>query len=177
MKKMKRISEVSNKPILIDTNVLIYCGQEGPNKEARKILRTLADNKNTLGISLISGFEIIKKFNNKNVIDYYLKLINYLTTVDLNIGIMNMAGLIANVYVNPEEHKKDNDMIIGATVAKQPGSMLLTANRKDFPSPLWKLIARKYIHWNNGEKRDIVNVYLLEFDHKEFKEEMKKNKK
>lgn len=173
---MKEISELRGCKILVDTNVLIDCGREEFGADFRKILRTLTDNKNQLAISQLSGFEIVKKFHRKKeVIAYYVKLLNFLPNIELSTKVLGNAGIIAHALYpknkngETEEFKKDNDFIIGASVITHKGSLLLTCNRKDFNQPLWKVVARECVYWDDGDKRKVENVYLLEPDFDELK--------
>ena len=173
---MKEISEIKSYRILVDTNVLVDCGREEFGSDFRKVLRTLTDNNNQLAISQLSGFEIVKKFHRKKeVITYYVKLLNFLPNIELSTQILTNVGIIAhNIYQKnkngeTEDFKKDNDFIIGATAITHKGSLLLTCNRKEFNSPVWKIVARECIDWDEGDKRKVENVYLLEPDYEELK--------
>jgi len=170
---MKEIKEISRKKILLDTNVLINCGREEYGLQFRKILQTLRKNKNYLGISLISGFEIIKKFRNKKVVGFYLKLLNKIPQVQPDLKTMNIAGMLANELNQNGNIKKDNDYIIGATVIRNHGSMLLTSDRKDFSYPFWDVIARECVLWKDNEFCRIENVFILKFNNKKWMEKYK----
>lgn len=73
------MDKIHNARILIDTNVPVYCWDKDFSKGAKKLLRTLKDNKNSLAISLVSCFELIKNAQDAKAREYYLDLINYLT--------------------------------------------------------------------------------------------------
>lgn len=168
---MKEISELRNCNILVDTNVLIYCGIEKFGADFRKILRTLTDNGNQLAISQLSGFEIIKKFHRKKeIIAYYLKLVSFLPNIELSTKILKNAGIIAHALYPKNKDKetegftRDNDFIISASVITHKGSLLLTCNRKDFDKPIWRVVARECVYWDDGDRRKVENVYLLEPD-------------
>lgn len=160
---MKAIKEINGEKVLIDTNILINCGRNEFGAGFRTVLRTLADNKNELAISTVSGFEIIKKYvGEKTVVDYYIKLLNYIPTIVVDIETMNIAGIIANkLYTNRDEYKKDNDYIIGATTIKDKG-LLLTCDRSDFSKPFWDIVARDCVEWEDDKGcRKVENVFLL----------------
>ena len=161
--------ELSSKKILLDTNILINCGREEFGLEFKKILRILADNKNSLAVSIISGFEILKKYrNDEKVINYYIKLLNYIQSINPDITTMNIAGMMASELDNAsggDGSKKDNDFIIGATVVRHTDSLLMTCDRKDFSSPFWDIVVRECIAWEDRECRKIENVFLLKFNY------------
>ncbi|MCR4311584.1 MAG: hypothetical protein NUV54_03415, partial [Candidatus Taylorbacteria bacterium] len=120
----------------------------------------------------------IKKYRNKKIIEYYLKLLNYITTLKLDITILNKAGLLASVCYNREESKKDeykrdNDFIIGATVMAHKDSLLLTCNRKDFNRKFWDIEAREHLIFEEDEKMKIENIFVLKFNHSKFTENTK----
>lgn len=161
---METIEEIKGKKVLVDTNILINCGREEFGADFKKILRTLVDNKNSLAISVVSGFEIIKKYNQvEKVSNYYIKLLNYIQNIEIDLKTMNIAGIMANkLYDKKDNYKKDNDYIIGATVIKNK-SLLLTCNLKDFNKPFWNIVARSCISWESEDDcRKIENVFLLE---------------
>ncbi len=166
---MKGLSEIKNSNIILDTNILINCGREEFGSSFKKILRTLHNNKNILSVSVISGFEIIKKFHDQKIIEYYLKLLNFLPNKQLHYKILNNAAIFAsNVYKNrkePKPYKDDNDIIIGATVVAEKEAYLLTCDRRDFlGGPLWKKIARECVQWESNDVVKIENIFLLEFN-------------
>ncbi len=166
---MKEAKIIKEHNILIDTNVLINCGREEYGLEFRKILRYLSNNHNDLFVSIVSGFEILKKFGqDKKVVDYYLKLLNYVPNLNLDLEIMNISAYLANEF--DQSGKKDNDFMIGGTAIKNQ-MFLLTSDRGDFNKPFWQIINRYCIEWEDEEKCKIENVYLLEFNRSLWKKE------
>ncbi len=158
---MKHFAEIKNKKIIIDTNILINCGDDRYKEDFKKMLKLLSAD-NDLGASVISGFEIIKKYHKKETFSYYLKLLNFIKKIPVSVEIAQNAGFIAKSF-GPDKEKKDNDIIIGATVASTKKSLLLTCDRKDFNRPYWGVVARECILWENKEtdQRNISNVFLL----------------
>ncbi len=162
------MESIQNKNILIDTNILVYCGDKGYGKDAQKLLRTLKDNKNNLATSEICCFELIKNAHNLTVRKYYLNLINYIHKIAVDTTALQNSALLYHQY-----HKEFNgnckmgsvDIVIAGTVVYNKGTILLTANRKDFPMPFWKLVSQTYLMKKNGEGNEIVNIFALEFDY------------
>ena len=56
---MKKLQEVHNNNILLDTNILIHYADDEFAERSGKILRVLQQNKNLLSISEITGFELL----------------------------------------------------------------------------------------------------------------------
>lgn len=167
---MKRINDIKKRKILLDTNILICCGREEYGDQFRKVLRILTDNDNSLGVSLISGFEIIKKFNDKDVIGYYIKLLNFIINVVIDHEILTNAARLANTIYGPnkDNYKKDNDMIISSTVLTEQ-AWLLTCDRDDFNKPYWLTEARETVQWEDpkDDSVKVLNIFLLSPDIKE----------
>ena len=160
---------VINSDILIDSCVLIYCGDNKHKDFSKKLLRLLANNGNKLAISEFSGFEVIKNYQNKDNFDYYLNLINFVENREVTRGILIIAATLHKHY-NKRYNAHDNegcmqagDLIIGATSAEKQ-TLLLTSDVEDFPEPSWKIIAQTYNVYNDGRKKKILNYYLLKFD-------------
>lgn len=167
---MKRINDIKNRKILLDTNILICCGREEYGDQFRKVLRILTDNDNSLGVSLISGFEIIKKFNDKDVIGYYIKLLNFIINVVIDHEILMNAARLANTIYgsHKDNYKKDNDMIISSTVLTEQ-AWLLTCDRDDFNKSYWLTEARETVQWEDpkDDSVKVLNIFLLSPDTKE----------
>jgi len=157
---------VKNRKILIDTNVLVYCSDGSYGKEAKKLLRMLANNNNKLATSELSCFELIKNAFDRKYRDYYLSLINYIDNHPVTPSTIMNGWNIYHAYIQESSNKKSIgslDILIGSTAVTN-NALLLTGNRKDFPMPFWKLVAQTHMIRKNGEADDIQNVYLLEFD-------------
>ncbi len=177
------MNQTKNHKILIDSCILIYCGSDKYSERVRGFLHLLDNNKNKLAISEICGFEVLKNCLNKENIDYYLKLINYLDNIKIGrYALMNAAflhGLYKKDTSNSDreegakKEKMAGDLIIGGT-AIYDGALLLTANIDDFPMPYWKIFAHDHIVYKDGPKFKVLNVYLLEFD-KELAEQKNPN--
>lgn len=163
---------ISGKKILIDTNVLVYCGDKGYGADAKKLLRLLKDNNNKLATSEINCFELIKNAINEELCEYYFHLINYIDKIGIiTEQLMNGCILYHNYHKSFSGNCKmgSMDLIVAGTIIHQKGSLLLTANRKDFPMPFWKLVAQTYIMRKKDEGDELINIYLLEFDYSKIK--------
>lgn len=170
---MKAFKEIKGENIIIDTNILVYCGRDDYGDKFKSLLRGLTDNGNDLAISAISGFEILKKFlGKKSVIAYYIKLLDYIPNLAVDHDVLETAGKIANQLYNPDKsdsYKKDNDSVIASTVITH-GSLLMTCNRADFSLPYWDIVARECVYWEEEEKMCVINVYLVKINKEKLQE-------
>lgn len=165
---MSGMDIIKNKKILIDTNVLVYCGVKGFDVDAKKLLRLLKDNGNKLATSEINCFELIKNAIDEKLRSYYISLIDYIDKIAVTTSDLMNACFIYHSY-----HKSfggnckmgSMDLVVAGTAIYHKGCLLLTANRKDFPMPFWKLVAQCYIMRKKDEGNELLNIYLLEFDY------------
>lgn len=171
------MNTVKNQKILIDSCILIYCGSEKLSESFKQLLRLLTTNNNSLAISELCGFEVLKNCQNKQNIDYYFKLIDYLHNVKINKDILIRAARLYNLYSFKKEarehmdkfdkEKSTGDLIIGST-AIQHNSLLLTSNLKDFPLPYWEIVAHDYMVYEHNSRFNVLNRYLLKFNSKKY---------
>jgi predicted nucleic acid-binding protein len=170
------ISEIKDKRIVLDTNILIYTQHELYGEFVTEILQTLVDEGNELVASNIAGFEVLKKFSsNEELFEPLITLINGTPRIPVDVSVLRCAGQISHHLYNPEDknsYKKDNDSIIAAT-AIQHDCLLLTANINDFPMPLWSIYANSYVVFDkaDGKGKGIQNLFVLESRVKEVEEE------
>ncbi|MBX4198630.1 hypothetical protein KW782_04890 [Candidatus Parcubacteria bacterium] len=170
------MESVKNRRILIDTNILVYCGDKDWGQEAKKLLRVLKDNTNSLATSRLSSFELIKNAIDLKLREYYIKLINYIHQIEPEEQILMNGCVLYHQYFSkfPESARKieSMDLAIGGTIIYHKEALLLTANRKHFPMPFWKIVAQSYLMCKKSEKYDLINVYLLEFDYSQLPKEL-----
>jgi predicted nucleic acid-binding protein len=170
------MESVANTKILIDTNILVYCGDKDWGQEARKLLRSLKDNKNQLATSRLSSFELIKNAIDPKLREYYIHLINYIYQVEAEMtALMNGCILYHQYYkkFGPKAKQIESmDLAIAGTIIYHKGTLLLTANRKHFPMPFWKIVAQSYLMCKRSEKHELINLYFLEFDNTQLPSEV-----
>lgn len=157
------IETIKNKPIIIDSNILYYCGADVFKLEIRKILRILANNNNQLGISELSGFEVLKNSEKKDL-DYFYSLLDYIANIPINKQILANSVILHNAYKKQGIECKNIspcDFMIGGTALSIKDAILFTANRRHYPSKIWNIDARKYIVFEDFEQSKIINLYFL----------------
>ncbi len=166
---MESFNQIKNRRILVDTNILVYCGNKDFGHQAKGLLRTLKDNNNALAISHVSYFELIKNAIDQNLRKYYFHLVSYIHNLPIKQDILVSGSTLYHLYSNRgiKEYKKieSMDLIIAGTVVFHKGALLLTANRRHFPMPFWRNISQGYITYKDGEAYRLINIYLLEFDY------------
>jgi predicted nucleic acid-binding protein len=175
------MESVSNERILIDTNVLVYCWDKDFSDGAKKLLRTLKDHHNDLGVSIVSGFELLKNAHKKEAREYYLKLLNYIGTIDINPQISVNAAMLHHMYCREFSKNKVTppcDLLIGGTCIYHTGVLLLTADKSDFHTNFWPIVAQTHIIYetgndHEGRKKNLVNIYLRKFDYSKVPEDLK----
>ena len=161
---MDEIAQVKNKKILLDTNILINYGVENFRERSGNILRVLLNNQNKLAVSEITGLELLQGETEKSKIEFYLKMLNFISNLDVSRSVLLNAISLSSGYRRIKTDKKGPsvaDLIIGGTVLAHD-SLLLTADRKDFSEPMWGVVAHKYVF--DDKKSVIANLYLLKFD-------------
>lgn len=164
------IANVKNKDILLDTNIIISCGDKSFGTEARNILKKLVDNKNSLAISEITPFEILRKDLDDNDENYYTKLISdkRINIIPLSTSVLINASILCREQHPKKETENKNiicDMLIGGTVMSNKEALLLTSDRKDFNKPYWKIISEEKIIRKKQEGWELNNIFLLQFDY------------
>jgi len=160
-----QINSLKNKSIIVDSCVLLYCEGQVFKSEIRKILRTLVNNKNRLGISLVSGFEVLSNSEIK-FRKYFVKLLNYFKNIDVNRDILSNGVVLYRSYgrinINYLKSISPCDFIIGGTAIYLKDAVLFTGDRRHFPSPIWDIVATVYITYKSFEEYRILNLYLLQ---------------
>lgn len=162
----------NDKKIVIDTNICLYYFNEKTGQSTKNLLDNLSQKNNIISISAISCFEIIKNVQNFSDHQKYLDYANSLQRIPLDSPVLmnasslfyvyQMSGLFNLINQSNEEllDRKDKltgDLLIGGTVLSYSNHLLLTANRKDFPSKFWSEIEVFEI----GDQEEKIKVYLL----------------
>lgn len=126
--------------IILDTNILIYAGNEPTEKAFIDLIHDLSKESFELVISKYSHFEILKGSSSKNE-KKLIKILNLFKSLEVTDKILVTAGIMQAIYTNERVQRKieDGDLIISST-AFLNNSLLLTANRLDFPYPFFKEI-------------------------------------
>ena len=170
---MFKINEVKNRKILLDSNIPIHYASKGFVDRSGNILRTLMNNDNELAITPISGFEILRGENRDEVMEKYLKFLNYVPDIVMQRLYFNNGAALAEHYRRICNHKNISpvDLIIGGTIIShsygedKDKPLLLTTDRKDFCEPLWLTVSYHVVPAEH-EKGPQTVLYLLEFNTK-----------
>jgi predicted nucleic acid-binding protein len=164
--------KIKSKKIVVDTNICLYYFGEKTKKSAKKLLDQLSQN-NIISISHISCFEVIKNVQDLSGHYKYLTFINSFQRIPIDSPvIMNAATLyyvykkcnLFNLTKQPKDQlldRKDKltgDLLIGASVLSYSNHLLLTANKKDFPSKFWREVEVFEI----GDNEEKIKVYMLD---------------
>ncbi len=181
---MNDFSKIENKNIILDTNILINCGRDEFGVDFKKVLKGLTNRHNSIMVSVISGFEIVKQYREGPVSDYYLKLLNFLRNIPLDLDVLNRAGIIANeIYKNKggdNKYKDDYDIIIGSTaISLKNDCLVLTCDRRGFfTAPFWEVVARECVYWEDKQTgiMKIENIFLLRHNSKKITNILKNEK-
>ncbi len=177
---MDQFRAIKNTRVLVDTNILVYCGNKEFGHQAKGLLRTLKDNGNDLAVSFATCFELIKNAIDEKLREYCFSLITYIDNIPITKEIIMSGSYLYHVYSNKGitgyKSIESMDIIIAGTVVYHRGALLLTANRKHFPMPFWKNVCQGMIIYKDGEENRLINIYLLEFDYSQIPNKNKEEK-
>jgi len=160
----KIIGNIKNKSIIIDSCVLLYCEGTNFKLEIRNILRSLVNNNNKLGISELSGFEVLKNSSSNNI-KYFIKLLDYIENIPSNKEVLMNANILYGCYamkpINDYKNISSVDFIIGGTTIYMKG-LLLTCDKKHFVNQFWRIIINLPVIYKLSNEYKVLNLYLLE---------------
>ncbi len=175
---IQQFEKILSQRVVVDTNILVYCGNKDFGYQAKTLLRTLKNGSNDLGVSHASCFELIKNARDEKIRDYYFSLIEYIHNIPITQEIIKNSYVLYHTYLdrNVQDAKKIEsfDLIISGTMIYHKGALLLTANRRDFPMPFWNNKAQGYFMYKDGESCKLINLFLLEFDYAQLKMKQEK---
>ena len=74
------------------------------------------------------------------------------------------------------------DLLIGGTTIFYTDSLLLTADKSDFKTEFWPIVAQDHIIYKSGNEKEgkklnLINIYLRRFDYNKIPNEFKEEKK
>jgi len=168
------LETIQDQRILLDSNVLIYCGDSDLKVQARGILRSLADHGNSLAISDICVFEVLKNRLGDHAFDYYVNLLKYLDKVSIHRPALANAAKLGHLYKEGRRESEDKtkqgskgahtgDLIIGGTAIFHE-SLILTCDKSEgFNWKHWEPIAQGHMLYEEGNAMNLINIYLIRY--------------
>jgi len=171
---LPKFSEISDNKILIDSCVLIYCGDAVLGEQTKTILRSLEDSDNRLAISEMCVFEVLKHRLDSDNFDYFSTLLRYLDNISLHMPALTNAAKLGQLYKDgkksPEDIREESkkgahtgDMLIGGTAIFH-NALILTADKSEgFNWRFWEPIAHEYIMYEHSHQTRVIDLYLLKF--------------
>ncbi len=155
------------KYIIVDTNIVQYSGSK-PTERSYQITNLILDREKegfTKAISLVTCYESVQ---NRNSIQEQkiLQNLNLYTQLDTDRKVYLFAGWLSDFYKRdsiPETQINTCDQLIAATSILTT-SEILTANRRDFPSPFFNEVKTFNISFTSKNQEQFVKVYILEPD-------------
>lgn len=153
--------------LIPDTNIIQYAGSKPENRALKVANLILSKEKQSLtkAISLITCYEAVQRRNFIQEREILQKL-NLYTQLEADRKVYLFAGWLSDFYRNegiPESQLDDCDQVIAATCILTT-SLLLTENRRDFPSPFFNEIENFNIYYTNKGREQIIKIYLLQPD-------------
>lgn len=164
--RMKKLQEVHNSNILLDTNILIHYADDEFKERSGNILSVLYKNKNLLSISEITGFELLNCHPTDKRREKYFKFISRVSNHPVTRDILSNAAILSNECKRLTGQQNRifpiPDLILGGTVMYYTTDLVfvLTADQHDFFEPLWETVAYTQVLKNDKENVD-VHIYLL----------------
>lgn len=147
--------------VILDTCIMQYLDDTNFGDQVLEYLLELKARGFDFAISDITYYESIcsAAAKQEEKITQALKLFQ---TFSLDSNLLLAAGQLYTLYAKehlPYQKVSDGDVII-ATTSIMTGSLILTANCNDFPSPFFKEGERKKITYSK-KKQDKLMVFLL----------------
>ncbi len=148
--------------VILDTNIISYASNLPTEKQFLEYLQNLQKDHYELIISQFSIHEVLKQSQPKNE-SKLIQLLNLFKTLEVTRDILILSGLINTFYKLESKDRKieDGDLIIAAT-AFLNNSLILTANRNDYPTTFFEELQVKPILYQEipGLTRTLT-IYLL----------------
>ncbi len=148
--------------IILDSNIIQYSADRNASLVFVPYLSELLQRGFGFAISDITIYELLKGANVKNEAEM-LRILNIFQRYYLTDNVLIASGQLETIYkIEGIEQKQieDGDKFIGAT-AILTGSLILTANSRDFPSPYFHELERKpliYIEKRNRSKCILASI-------------------
>lgn len=167
-------SAIKSEKILIDSCVLLYCGDSAIGDKTKPILRGLANSKNALAISTICLFEVLKhRLDSKNF-DYYSLLLRYLHPIAVHTPALTNAAKLGQLYNDGKKETEDlrraaeksahtGDLLIGGTAIYHKALVLTADKAEGFTWRFWEPVAHQCILFEHSNEMKVINLYLLRF--------------
>lgn len=151
--------------LILDTNIISYASNY-PVERQDKMLKII-DNYRAKYDPVITDyiqFELLKSAENKD--SELLKKLGLFGKLSTNEAIILMAGVLHGVYKKAKIERKinDGDLII-ATTAILSQSLLLTADKDDYPHPFFEekeCLTISFKEFKNSHTTSVIPIYLFE---------------
>lgn len=148
--------------VILDTNIISYASNTPTEKQFLEYLSDLQKDRHELIISQFSLYEILKQSKPKNE-SKLIQLLNLFRSLEVIKDVLVLSALLSTFYKSESKDRKieDGDIIIAAT-AFLNNSLILTANRNDYPLTFFEEIKIKPILYQEipGLTKTLT-VYLL----------------
>ena len=149
--------------IILDSNIIQYSAERNASPIFVPYLIELSQRGFGFAISDITIHELLKGANIKNESEM-LALLNAFQRYFLTDNVLIASARLETIYkIEGIEQKQieDGDKFIAAT-AILTGSLILTANARDFPSPYFQELERKPLIYSDKKRRSkCILVSLL----------------
>lgn len=146
--------------IILDSNIIQYVVDKNSSEALAPYLMDFLDRGFGFAISDITIYELLKGANIKNEAEM-LQVLNVFQRYYLTDNVLVAAAQLETLYrmdsIEPKQ-VESGDKFIAAT-AVLTGSLILTANSRDFPSPYFQESERKPIIYT--EKRNRSKCILI----------------
>ena len=178
----KKLSVIEKQDILLDTCIFHYLADKQLRKQVQAHLRVLKSKGNRLAVSEVTHFEIYRRRLDKTETSFFGRVLSAKGLVQLEIHkdfIKNATILCRHSFpiaikqnrvFSNDSPTKDvmADMLLGGTVIDNAKALFMTANRKHFQEPFWKIVGECYLTRKKEEGWEGISVFLLKFDYLAF---------
>jgi predicted nucleic acid-binding protein len=148
--------------VLLDSNIIQYSVDKFAHAIFEEYLSNLIEKKHILSVSSISVFELTKGATEKNEQKVMEKLATF-PHRGLSESILLVAAQLETLYkmeaIEPKQIESGDKFI--AAIAILTGSVICTANARDFPSPYFQEIEREPLLYKLKNRSRCILVSLL----------------
>lgn len=140
--------------IILDSNIIQYSADKNASLVFVPYLSELLKRGFGFAISDVTIYELLKGANIKNEAEM-LRILNIFQRYYLTDNVLIASAQLETIYkIEGIEQKQieDGDKFVGAT-AILTGSLILTANSRDFPSPYFQELERRALIYTEKRNR------------------------
>lgn len=152
--------------IILDSNIIQYAADKSASQIFIPYLSELLQRGFGFAISDITIYKLLKGANVKNE-NEMLQILNIFQRYYLTVNVLISSAQLETLYkmesIEPKQIEQGDKHI--AATAVLTGSLILTANARDFPSPYFQEIERKPLIYTDKRKRSkCILVSILNAD-------------